>query len=60
MTQQVKHLPARQELQETWVQCLGWEDPLGEGMITHSGILAEKIPWTGVWLHGVAKKSDMN
>ena len=30
---------------ETWVQSLGWEDPLEEGMATHSSILAWKIPW---------------
>ena len=28
-----------------WVRSLGWEDPLEEGMATHSGILAWKIPW---------------
>ena len=28
------------------VRSLGWEDPLGEGMATHSSILAWKIPWT--------------
>ena len=28
------------------VQCLGWEDPLEEGMATHSSILAWTIPWT--------------
>ena len=33
-------------LQETWVQSLGWEDPLAEGMATHSSILAWRIPWT--------------
>ena len=32
--------------QETWVQFLGWEDPLEEGMATHSSILAWRIPWT--------------
>ena len=32
----VKNLPARQETQETGVQSLGWEDPLEEGMATHS------------------------
>ena len=32
-------------MQETWVQSLGWEDPLGEGMATHSSILAWRIPW---------------
>ena len=31
---------------ETWVQALGWEDPLEEGMKTHSSILAWRIPWT--------------
>ena len=34
------------ELQETWVQFLGLEDPLGEGMATQSSILAWRIPWT--------------
>ena len=33
----VKTLPA---VQENWVQFLGWEDPLGKGMATHSSILA--------------------
>ena len=33
-------------MQETWVQLLGWEDPLEKGMATHSNILAWKIPWT--------------
>ena len=31
---------------ETWVQSLGWEDPLEEGMATHTSILAWRIPWT--------------
>ena len=35
-----------QETRETWVWSLGWEDPLGEEMATHSSILAWKIPWT--------------
>ena len=35
-----------QEMQETWVPFLGWEDPLEEGMATHSSILAWRIPWT--------------
>ena len=43
MTQMVKNLPA---MQESWVQSLGWEDPLEEGMATHSSILAWRIPWT--------------
>ena len=36
----VKNLPAMQETQETWVRSLDWEDPLEEGMATHSSILA--------------------
>ena len=35
-----------QETQEMWVQSLGWEGPLEEGMATHSNILARRIPWT--------------
>ena len=35
-----------QETQETWVRSLGGEDPLEEGMATHSSILAWRIPWT--------------
>ena len=31
---------------ETWVQPLGWEDPLEKGKATHSSILAWRIPWT--------------
>ena len=38
----VKHLPA---MLETWVQSLGWEDPLEKKMATHSSTLAWKIPW---------------
>ena len=30
---------------ETWVRSFGWEDPLEEGMATHSSILAWRIPW---------------
>ena len=41
MAQQVKNLPAMQESQEAWVQSLGWEDPLEEGMATHSSIPGE-------------------
>ena len=33
-------------MQETWVESLGWEDPLEKGMATHSGILAWRIPWS--------------
>ena len=35
-----------QEMQETLAQSLCWEDPLEEGMATHSSILAWRIPWT--------------
>ena len=43
----VKNLPGMQETQETLVQSLGWQDPLEEGMGTHSRqpILAWRIPW---------------
>ena len=43
MTQMVRNLPT---MQETWVQSLGWEDPLEKEMATHSSILAWKIPLT--------------
>ena len=35
-----------QEMQETQVRSLGWEDPLEEEVATHSSILAWRIPWT--------------
>ena len=38
-----KNLPA---MQETWVRSLGGEDPLQEGMATHSSILARRTPRT--------------
>ena len=41
MTQTTKNQPA---IWETWVQSLGWEDLLQEGMATHSSILAWRIP----------------
>ena len=37
---------------ETWVLLLGWEDPLEEGIATHSSTLAWRIPWTGYSLLG--------
>ena len=43
VAQMVKNLPARQK---TWVQSLGWEDPLEDCMATHSSILARSNPWT--------------
>jgi len=51
----IKNLPA---IQETWVQSLGWEDPLEKGVATHSSILAWRIPMDrGAWqatVHGVS------
>ena len=44
--QQVKNMPVIQEIQETWVQCLGQDDPLEEEMVTHTSILAWRVPWT--------------
>ena len=47
MAQMVKNLPA---MWKTWIPSLGWEDPLGEGMATHSSILAWRIPMDrGAW-----------
>ena len=43
VAQTVKRQPA---VQETWVQSLGWEDPLEKEMTTHSSTLAWKSPWT--------------
>ena len=42
----VKDLSAIQQMHETWVQFLGWEDPLEDGMTTHSSILDWRIPCT--------------
>ena len=59
VAQTVKNLPA---MRETGVQSLGLEDPLEEGMATHSSILAWRIPMDrGPWwatVHEVAKESD--
>ena len=56
VAQTVKNLP---KMQETWVQSLGWEDPLEESMATHSCILAWRIPMDrGAWwatVHNVTK-----
>ena len=56
VTQVVKNMPV---MRETWVQSLGWEDPLEEGMATHSRILTWRIPMDrGTWwatVHGVTK-----
>ena len=43
VAQRVKNWSADQE---TWVACLGQEDPLAKGMATHSSILAWEISWT--------------
>ena len=43
VAQLVKNPP---ETWETWVQSLGWDDPLEKGMATHFSILAWRIPWT--------------
>ena len=43
VAQLVNNLPA---MRKTWVQSLGWEDPLEKGIATHSSILAWRIPWT--------------
>ena len=52
----VKNQPA---MRETWVQFLGREDPLEEGLATHSSIHAWRIPWTKdswwVAVRGIAK-----
>ena len=56
VAQTVKNPPV---IQETWAGSLGWEDPLEEGMETHSSILVWRIPMDrGAWwatVHGVAK-----
>ena len=56
MAQRVKRLPATWETQ---VPSLGGEDPLEKEMVTHSSILAWRIPWieepSGLQSHGVAK-----
>ena len=43
MALMVKNLP---EMQETWAQSLGREDPLEEEMATNTSILAWTVPWT--------------
>ena len=43
VSQMVKNLPA---MWKTWVRFLGWKDPLEKEVITHSSILAWRIPWT--------------
>ena len=56
MAQKVKNLPV---VRETWVLSLGWEDPLEEGMATHSSMLAWRIPMDrGVWQATVRGVTD--
>ena len=62
MAKWVKNPPAMQKAQEIWIQFLGGEDSLEEGMATHSSILVWRIPWTiGAWRATVRRvtKSDM-
>ena len=55
VAQLVKNSPA---MWETWVQSLGWEDPLEKGMTAHCSI-SMRVPWTeepgGLHIHGVAE-----
>ena len=46
MVQWIRTCLPMQEMEQTKVQSLGWEDPLEKGMATHSSILAWRIPWT--------------
>ena len=56
VVQTVKNLPV---MQETWLQSLGWEEHLEKGMVSHSSILAKRIPMDrGAWwatVHGITK-----
>ena len=52
VAQLVKNPPA---MRETWVQSLGWEDPLEKGKATHSSILAWRIPCIAYTVHGVTQ-----
>ena len=52
VAQTVRHLST---MRETWVQALGWEDPLEREMAIHSSTIAWKIPWTEelAWLQSI-------
>ena len=56
VAQMVKNLHT---MRKTWVRSLGWEDPLEEGMATHSSVIAWRIPMDrGAWrdvVHRVAR-----
>ena len=62
VVQLVQNPPA---MQDTWVQSLGWEDPLEKGKATHSSILAWGVPWTeepdglqSMWLQSQTQLSN--
>ena len=56
VAQMVKNLPA---MRDTWIQILGWENPLEEGMATHSSILAWRIPMDrGAWQESTGSQSQ--
>ena len=58
VAQMVKNLPA---MRKTWVRSLGWEDPLEEGMATHSSILAWRIPKDrGAWRAAIRGVSELD
>ena len=61
VTQLVKNLPA---MRDTWIQSLGWEDPLGKGMTTLFSILAWRIPMDrsppGSSVHGAVKSQTQH
>ena len=58
VAQKIKNPPA---MQKTWVQSLGWEDPLEEGMATHSSILAWRMPRDrGAWWTAVHRVAELD
>ena len=58
VVQTVKNPPA---MRETWFRSLGWEDPLEEGMATHSSILAWRIPMDrGAWQATVQSQTQLS
>ena len=59
-TNQNKKPTCQSKRHETQVQSLDWEDPLDEGMATHSSILAWRIPWTEEpgGLHSIGSQSQ--
>ena len=55
MAEVVKNLPV---MWETWIQSLGWEDPLEKGKVTHSSILAWRNPWTVYYMGSQGVRHD--